>query len=233
MPERRDAPSLPDVWSTAAAVFWKDLVIEARRRQLLAGMLVFAVLILFIFNFALDLQVQLRAELAAGILWAAVIFSGAVGFQYSATVEQQSGCMDGIRLAPVRRSWIYLGKLLANLAFLLLMEALLLPAGAILFSVNLFHPLFLLVLVLGTIGYSAAGTLFASMSSRTATREMMLPLLLFPLVVPLLIPAVQAGSSALQGEPYAGLQSWVNLLIGYDMLLLAASALMFEYVIEE
>jgi heme exporter protein B len=223
----------PRPWRTILAIFWKDLAIEIRRRQLLTSLLVFAVLILFIFNFALDLQARLRTELVSGIIWAAVVFSGAIGFDYTMSVEQRSSGLDAFRLAPIRGSWFFLGKLMANTFFLLLVELLLLPISSILFGLNLMQPLFLLVLLLGTIGYSAAGTLFSVMSVRTRTRELMLPLLLFPLALPLLIPAVQAGAAVLLCDGYLAVRSWINLLIGYDILLLTSILLLIDAVIEE
>jgi len=223
----------PSRWTVVKAIVWKDLVIELRRRQLLASLLIFAVLILFVFHFSLELQVSLRQELFSGIVWAAVLFSGAIGFEYTMAVEERAGDLDGLLLAPIPRSWIYLGTLLANLLFLLLMELLLVPVCAVLFSADLLHAAFLLVLLLGTIGYAAAGTLFAAMSARTRTRELLLPLLLLPVVLPLLIPGVQAGAALLAGETLAAVQSWINVLIGYDILLLAANLLLFETVVEE
>ncbi len=220
-------------WRAILAIFRKDLAVEIRRRQLLTSLVVFAVLILFIFNFALDLQTRLRTELVSGILWAAVVFSGAIGFDYTMSVDQRSSGLDAFRLAPIRGSWFFLGKLLANMFFLLLVELLLLPICSILFGINLLQPLFLLILLLGTIGYSTAGTLFAVMSVRTRTRELMLPLLLFPLALPLLIPAVQAGSAILLGDGYLAVRSWVNILIGYDILLLTTILLLVDAVIEE
>ncbi|MBN1266062.1 MAG: heme exporter protein CcmB [Anaerolineales bacterium] len=223
----------PSCWKILAAIFWKDLAIELRRRQLLASLLIFSVLILFIFHFSLELRIQLREELFSGILWAAVFFSGAIGFEYTMSIEDRAGAMDGLRLAPIHRGWIYLGKLVANLFFLLLTELLLLPVCAVLFGVNLFHTGFLLVLLLGTIGYTAAGTLFTVMSARTRTRELLLPLLLFPVVLPLLLPAVQAGTALLAGESMETVQSWINVLLGYDILLLTTILLLFDAVVEE
>jgi heme exporter protein B len=233
MPDTPLPTTRPRPWRTILAIFWKDLAIEIRRRQLLTSLLVFAVLILFIFNFALDLQARLRTELVSGIIWAAVVFSGAIGFDYTMSVEQRSSGLDAFRLAPIRGSWFFLGKLMANTFFLLLVELLLLPISSILFGLNLMQPLFLLVLLLGTIGYSAAGTLFSVMSVRTRTRELMLPLLLFPLALPLLIPAVQAGAAVLLGDGYLAVRSWINLLIGYDILLLTSILLLIDAVIEE
>ncbi len=233
MPDTHTPAFRPRASRTMLAIFWKDLAIEIRRRQLLASLLVFAVLILFVFNFALDLQARLRAELVSGIIWTAVVFSGAIGFDYTMSVEQHSSGLDAFRLAPIRGSWFFLGKLLANTFFLLFVELLLLPVSSLLFDINLLQPLFLLILLLGTIGYSAAGTLFSVMSVRTRTRELMLPLLLFPLALPLLIPAVQAGSAILLGDGYLEVRSWVNLLIGYDILLLTTILLLVDAVIEE
>jgi len=222
-----------NIWNTIAAIFRKDLAVELRRRQLLASLLIFSVLILFIFHFSLELLVKLRQELFSGILWTAVLFSGAIGFEYTMSVEDRAGGMDGLRLAPVRRPWIYLGKLLGNLFFLLLMELVLIPVSVVLSGVDIVHPGFLLLLLLGTIGYAAAGTLFSVMSARTRTRELMLPLLLFPIVLPLVIPGVQAGSILLAGGTLGAVQNWINLLIGYDILLLATILLLFDFVVEE
>ncbi len=216
-----------------SAIVWKDLAAELRSRELLSAMLVFALLVILIFNFALELDAQARRVATAGILWATFAFAGTLGLNRSMAVEKDRGCLDGLLLAPVDRSAIYFGKSLSNLAFMFIVEAIVLPVYSVLYSTNLFHPGLILVILLGSVGYVAVGTLLSSMAVQTRTRDVLLPILLFPVVIPILIAAVKASSGFLQGLAFADVLPYINLLIVYDVIITAVAYMVFDYVVEE
>jgi heme exporter protein B len=215
------------------AVLWKDLAAEWRSRELLSAMLVFALLVIFLFNFALELDAQARASVTSGVLWVTFIFAGTLGLNRSLAVEKDRGCLDGLLLAPVDRTAIYAGKALSNLIFMLLVAAIVLPVYSLLYNINLFRPGLLLVILLGSTGYAAVGTLLASMSIQARTRDILLPILLFPIALPLLVAAVKASSGFLQGQAWGELAHWLNLLAAYDVIFIAAAFMVFDFIVEE
>lgn len=229
--------ALPAGWRTylgaVTALIWKDLAAELRSRELLGSMLVFSLLAILIFNFALELQVQLRATLSSGVLWVTLAFAGTLGLSRSMAVERERGALDGLLLAPVDRSALFFGKALANLLFILLVAAIMLPLFAALYNVNLFRPGLALVILLGAIGYAAVGSLLAAMAVQTRTREVLLPILLFPVILPVLIAAVKASNGYLQGLPGTEIAPWLNLLLAYDVIFLALAMMVFEFVVQE
>ena len=215
------------------AIAWKDLAAELRSRELLSAMLVFALLVILIFNFALDLEPKTRRSVTPGILWATFAFAGTLGLNRSMAVEKDRGCLDGLLLAPVDRSAIYFGKVLSNMAFMLLAEAIVLPVYTVLYNVNLFNPGLLGVILLGSIGYVSVGTLLSSMAVQTRTRDVLLPILLFPVVIPILIAAVKASGGFLAGQALADVMPYINLLLVYDVVFVAVAFMVFDYVVEE
>jgi heme exporter protein B len=215
------------------AVVWKDLAAELRSRELLSAMLVFALLVILIFNFALELERRTTANLVSGVLWVTFAFAGTLGLNRSMATEKDRGCLDGLLLAPVDRSAIYFGKALGNLVFMLLVEAIVLPVFSLLYNTNLFLPGLLLVVLLGSIGYVSVGTLLSSMAVQTRTRDVLLPILLFPVVVPVLVAAVKATGGYLQGLEMTEITPWLNLLVVYDVVFTAVSFMVFDYVVEE
>ena len=215
------------------AVLWKDLAAELRSRELLSAMLVFALLVILIFNFALELDLATRRTVTSGVLWVTFAFAGTLGLNRSMAVERDRGCLDGLLLAPVDRSALYFGKAFGNLAFMLIIEGMILPIYSILYNVNLFRPGLLGVVLLGSIGYAAVGTLLSSMTVQARTRDVLLPILLFPVVLPVLIPAVKATNAVLLGLEAAELWPWLNLLIAYDVIFTAVAFMLFDFVVEE
>ncbi len=220
-------------WKAIAAITWKDLAAELRSRELLSAMLVFSLLVILIFNFALELDIKTRQSVTAGVLWATFAFAGTLGLNRSMAVEKDRGCLDGLLLAPVDRSAIYFGKVISNLAFMLIVEAIVLPIYSVLYNINLFQPGLLMVILLGSVGYVTVGTLLASMAVQTRTRDVLLPILLFPVVVPILIAAVKASGGYLTGAGMEEILPWLNLLIAYDVIFTAIAFMVFDYVVEE
>ena len=220
-------------WCKVWAIVAKDIVAELHTREMVSAMLVFAVLAMLIFSFALDLRGEMARAAAPGVLWATVAFAGTLGLSRSLAREQQDGCIDGLLLAPMDRSAIFFGKALGNLAFIAVVEIVLLPLFSALFDVLLLQTGVLVVTALGTIGYAAVGTLLAAIAVNTRAREVMLPILLLPLVVPALIAAVQATGGLIDGGTLAEVGGWVRLLVAYDLIIVAASMLTFGYIVEE
>lgn len=242
----KDNPSTPKASSQATArstwlgylhaiwaVLWKDLSAELRGREMLSAMLVFALLVILIFNFALELDARTRANVTSGVLWVTFAFAGTLGLNRSMAMEKDRGCLDGLLLAPVDRSAIYFGKALSNLVFMLVVEAIVLPVYSVLYNTNLFNPGLILVILLGSIGYVAVGTLLAAMVVQTRTRDILLPILLFPVVLPVLIAAVKASSGFLQDIAMSDIWPWLNLLIVYDVIFTAVAFMVFDYIVEE
>ncbi|MCJ7622826.1 MAG: heme exporter protein CcmB [Anaerolineaceae bacterium] len=215
------------------AVVWKDLAAEWRSREILSAMLVFALLVIFIFNFALELDTRARTNVTSGVLWVTFTFAGTLGLNRSMSVEKDRGCLDGLLLAPVDRTAIYFGKTLANFLFMLLVALIVLPVYSVLYGQNLFIFGLLLVILLGSLGYVAVGTLLSSMAVQTRTRDILLPILLFPIIIPVLVAAVKASSGYLLGVPTEEILPWLNLLIVYDIIFTAVAFMVFDYVVEE
>lgn len=231
-PETRGS-SLSNFFRALWAVVWKDLAAEWRSRELLTAMLVFALLVIMIFNFALELDARARANVTSGVLWVTFAFAGTLGLNRSMATEKDRGCLDGLLLAPVDRSAIYFGKAIGNLIFMFVVEIIVLPVYSVLYNVNLFQPDLLLVILLGSIGYVAVGTLLSTMAVQARTRDILLPILLFPLVIPVLIAAVKASGGILQDFNWSEIQVWINLLIVYDVIFVAIAFMFFDFVVEE
>ncbi len=215
------------------AVVWKDLAAEWRSREMVSAMLVFALLVIFIFNFALQLNPQLRADLTSGIVWVTLSFAGTLGLNRSMAVEKDRGCLDGLLLAPVDRTAIYFGKTVANLLFMLVVAVIITPLYSILYNVSLFNAGLWLVILLGAWGYVAVGTLLASMAVQARTRDILLPILLFPVAIPLLLAAVQASSGFLSAASWQEIAPALNILVAYDVIITACAFMVFDYVVEE
>jgi heme exporter protein B len=215
------------------AVVWKDLAMELRSREVLGAMLVFALLVILIFNFALELDVRTRETVTSGVLWATFAFAGTLGLNRSMAIEKDRGCLDGLLLAPVDRSALYFGKTIGNLAFMMIVEAIVLPLYSALYNTNLFNPGLLLVILLGSVGYVVVGTILSAMAVQARTRDVLLPILLFPVILPVLIAAVKASTGYLQGLEAAEIMPWLNLLIAFDVIFTATAFMVFDFVVEE
>jgi heme exporter protein B len=214
------------------AVFAKDLLIEWRTRELLIAMVVFAFLALVTFNFALDLRPELVGVVGRGVLWVVIVFAGTVGLGRSFAAERDQGTLEGLLVAPLDRGALYLAKVAGNLLFMAVVELVTVVAFVALFNVAVDPLPLTATLALGTLGLAATGTLFAGMASNTRAREVMLPVLLFPIIVPLLIGVVQASAPAL-GDGFAREAPWLSLLVAFDVVYLAAGVVAFDYVLEE
>ena len=216
--------------SHVMAILWKDIRYELRSKQTWLGMGMFALLVLVIFNFTFDLRVDNVSAIAPGVLWIAFLFASLLGLGRTLAAEREQHSMDRLLLCPVDRKAIYLAKLLGNLLFIGVVEIVALPVYALLFNVSLPATLLLIVL-LGTLGIATIGTLFSVMAAATRARELLLPILVFPLIVPVVISVVRATQQLM--VPTVNEPPWIGLLVAFDVIFLSVSMLMFQYVVEE
>jgi heme exporter protein B len=222
-----------------AAVAWqiarKDALAELRGRQAAGSTLFFAALVLLLFGFALGPDSRRLTEAAPGLLWLAIVFGSLLTVARLHQLEADDGALEELARYPVERHAIYLGKALAGLGAVLVLGGLMLPLVAILYGISLTAawPALLATLVLGAIGISAVGTFYAGVTVRLRAREVMLPLLMLPILAPLLLAAVKATSAALLGDPLGDLASWLQLLAAFDIVMLAAGAVTYGYLLEE
>ena len=222
---------LRDAWLIAA----KDLRLELRSRTAFLSSLAFTALVLAIFNFARDPTAVAAVDLAPGILWITFSFAGLLGLNRAFALERENRTLDGLLLSPASRTALYLGKALANLAFVGMVEAVALPLFALFFNVPVLPVLWPLagVIALATIGFVAVGTLLSAIAVSTRFAELMLPLLMLPFLVPPITAAVQLTARLFAGRPFAEQTAWLKLLVGYDVVVIAAALLMFEFTLDE
>jgi heme exporter protein B len=224
---------LTPYWRAVGAVAWKDLRAEIRSRELINSMVLFTFMTVMVFSLALELDREARQTTVAGVLWVTIVFAGLIGLSRSLAAEKDRGSLDALLLAPVERSALFFGKMIGNLLFVLVIALVLLALLTVLFNVTLLKPLLVVVVVLGTLGFTTAGTLLSSMSVHARAREALLPIILMPVVLPVLISAVRASTAILEGLPRADWFPWVQLLVVADVIFLAAGYGLFDYVVEE
>lgn len=222
-------------FATAAwAVLRKDLLVERRAKEGANALAFFAILLLFLFYFALGPdRERIRAALP-GLFWLTFLLAGLLGLGRAFVVEREHDCLDGLVLAPCDKGAIYLGKVAATSALMLAMECAFIAATGIFYNIDLWAaaPRLLLIALGGTIGFAAVGTLFAAMTAQLRAREVLLPVLLLPLVVPVLLASVKLTEAALAGEPWGQTAAWWRLLLGFDVVFVVAGLLTFEFVLE-
>lgn len=216
-------------------IVWKDLVTELKTKELFSSMFIFALLVMVVFIFSVDLSIVKANEVGPGVLWVAFLFAGTLGLNRSFMLEKENGCLEGLILTPADRTAIYFGKLISNLIFLLIMEAFILPLFMIFFNVDILSHLgpLLVVILMGTLGFCAIGTLLSSMSSNLKTREIMLPILLYPVLVPVVIAVVRMTSQLLAGEPLSSMMNWVGLTLVFDVIFIGVSIMTIDHILEE
>ena len=217
------------------AIVWKDVTTELKTGELFSSMFIFAVLVILIFIFSVNLSIVSANEIGPGVLWVAIIFAGTLGLNRSFMIEKEQGCLQGIMLTPADRSTIYFGKLVSNILFLSIMEAFILPVFMIFFNLDILHrlPGLLFVVALGSFGFCALGTLLSSLAVNLKTREIMLPILLYPLSVPVVIGAVKMTSQLMSGKTLADLGNWIGLISCFDIVFIAVSIITIDHILEE
>ncbi len=224
-----------ELLSRAWTIVWKDLLIEARTKQAFNAMVFFAALVLFIFSFALGPDTALLRQVSGGLLWVGIAFTGTLSLNRTYQSEEISGGIEGLRVYPGDPRAIYLGKLFGNIIILLAVEMVLFPAAAVLFQIQLLPHAFELaqVALLGTIGFSIVGTFYAALTVNLRAREVMLPLLLFPAIIPMLLGAVNATTLIVVGDPMLESGIWIRLLVAFDIIFFVISIWVFPIALEE
>lgn len=215
------------------AIIRKDLQTELRSRELVSTMGLFALMSILVFSFSLELDRVAREESVSGILWVTVIFASILGLNRSMAAEREGSTLDAMLLSPIDRSAIFVGKLVGNFIFTLIVGLVLLPIMAILFNFPLLNPYNLLTMLLGIFGFSTVGTLLATMTVQTRARESLLPIALLPVALPLILAAVRASTGILNQAPVSDWIGWLQILGIVDVIYLVLCYLMFAYVIEE
>jgi len=215
------------------AIARKDVQTELRSRELVSAMALFALLSILIFSFALELDRAGREAAITGVLWVTVVFASILGLNRSLAMERDQGNLDAMLLAPIDRAAIFFGKLVGNFLFTLVVGLILLPLMTILYNVALVGGGLLVVLVLGTLGFSIVGTLLATMTVQTRARETLLPIVMLPVALPVLLSAVRGSTGILNNTPAEDWMAWLHILAIVDFVYLVLCWLLFEYVIED
>lgn len=215
------------------AIFWKDILIEFRTKDIIISVLVFALLVLVIFSFAFGTGGEITGTAASGILWVALTFGGIIGLNRVFAVEKENSRLEGLMLCPVDRAVIYWGKLAGSFTFMLALAIVITPIFLALFNLPVFLPGLALIIILATLGFAAVGTLFSALAVNTRARDIMLPILFLPVIVPVIIAAVEATEPVLGGSPWGEMSTWLQIMIAFDIIYLVVSTLVFEFVIEE
>lgn len=218
----------------AFTVLWKDVLVERRSKETLNALFFFSLLLLFVFEFALGPDRERLAAVLPGLLWLGFILSGLLGLGRSFLVERENDCWEALLLAPGDKSAIYLGKLAGNLALMLVVEAMLIILFALFFNLDLAGalPALIPVVLLGTVGLAAAGTLFAAMTAQVRARELLFPVLLLPVQIPVLLGTVKATEAVLLGEGLGAVAHWLKLLAAADVIYLVVGLLTFDVILE-
>lgn len=215
------------------AIVWKDLQIEKHTRQTVSLMVMFSLVTVVMFNFALETELDAARNVATGLLWATILLAGTLGLNRSLAIERENQNIDAILIAPIDRRAIYLAKVISVTIFTLLLEVVLVFVFIIFFDKPFWQPIVLLVLFLGTIGYVGAGVLITSMTMQTRAKEVLLPILLMPLVLPLILPAATAVGEMMNVVPeFSIIRSMVSLVAAYDLAILATGLFTYHLVVE-
>lgn len=217
----------------ALAITRKDVLLELRTKEIIFSAMLFTILVIITFNFAFEGSKATISLVAPGMLWVAFTFAGILSLNRSFVAEKEENCLEGLMIAPVSREVIYAGKMLGSLLFMLIIEVIALPVFALLFDLPVFSAQVITITLLATIGFAAVGTLFSALAVNTKAREMVLPILFLPVVVPVIISAVKASGLALSGESWGALASWLQILGAFDAIFLVVSFWVFNYLIEE
>lgn len=221
--------------SKIAAILWKDILSEYRTKEMLSSMFIFCLLISVIFNFAFPPGSEFIEDAAPGMLWMTIIFASFLGLNRSFVYEVDKGCLQGLMLAPMDRNVIYISKVIVNFLFIFLVELIVLPIFSIFFDLDITNSVLKLlsVLLLSTVGIAVIGTLFSAISVNTKSREIMLPIMYFPVFLPVIFGAVESTAAILQGQDWQVIWGWLRIILAFDIIFITVVLFVFKYVIEE
>ena len=219
------------------AVIWaigrKDLLLETRNKDIIIAVSAFALLVLMVFTFAIDVNHVNAKLIGPGILWAGIAFAGVTGLNRAFALEAEGNTLEALMLAPISRDLIYVAKMLGNFLFITAAQIIVFPIFAVLFNLAVLRWEMLVISLLTTIGFSAIGTLFAAMSMRVRAREVMLPLLFLPVVTPLMMAAVESTSHVINGGSWQDISRWLQLAVAFDIAFIVVSAFIFQQIVED
>jgi len=216
------------------AVTLKDIRVEMRTRELFSSMVIFALIVSVLFNYTLDLKPTQVQDVASGLLWMVFAFAGVLGLNRIFTSETEAGTLQALLVAPLDRSALYLGKLLSTIIFISVTQLINVPVFALFGNLPFGNlPPLIPVFFLGTVGFASVGTLFAAIAANTRMREVMLPILLLPLTMPVLLSCIELTSVVLRGDSPGSVPQWLSLLIAYDVIFVVVGALLFESITQE
>lgn len=212
----------------------KDLLLELRRRESLLTMFFFGTLLLFVFHFSFDLAPERVAEMAPALLWLAFLFTGTLGLAQLFEAERGNHCLEALLLSPMDRGALFLAKTAFNLILMVLVEIVVIPLFWILFNLRSWDliPNLFLVTLLGTVGFCVLGTLLSAVTLKARARELLLPLVLFPLMIPVILGTIRCMETILRTGELGEALPWLRLLIGFDVIFLTVGVLIFDWVIE-
>ncbi len=232
-PLRAYSTRTPSWWAPILAILWKDVLLESRTREMVMPILVFSFLVIVVFNFVIDPKPALVTAVAPGVLWVAFTFAGMLGLNRTFSMEMEHGGIEGLMMCPVGRDLIYLGKMLGTFFFILVVELIMLPVFAAIFNLPLFEPGLWLITALATFGFATVGATFSAMAVNTRAREILLPILFFPIAVPVIIAATEATRAVLAGDSLGDYSRWLQLMAGFDVIFVVIAALTFDFVLGE
>jgi heme exporter protein B len=221
-------------YSRVFNIVWKDMLSHFRSAETIVSVPFFALITIVVFAFAFNAgQTGAVAEQTAGIIWIAFTFASVIGLSQAFVNEKENLCLKGLLLCPVERHIIFLGKLLVNFVVISIMEVITTPVFLMLFNVSCRITDLIAIIVLTTLGLSAVGTLFSVISSASRVREILFPILFFPIIMPLLITAITATTALFEGKLLGDIVSWIGVIIAFDVLFITISLLIFEATVEE
>jgi heme exporter protein B len=216
------------------AVLRKDIQLELKTKEIISSMLMFSLLVVVVFSFIFEPGNIEQAGIAGGIYWMALIFSGLLGLGRSMQTEISGANLEALLLSPISRNAIFYGKVLANIIFLLSIQLVMLPLFVVLYDINLLGNALMIVVIVGTTyAFALLGTLFSLIAARSSTREILLPLLLLPVLVPVVLGAIQATNGILFNEPVSTYATWIRLVVIFGVIFTALASILFEYVVED
>jgi heme exporter protein B len=216
-------------------MLWKDILTEYRTKDALTSMLMFGLLVILMFHFAFEPDSLETEKFGPGLLWMTFIFAGILGMNRAFAGERENESLQGVMLAPIDWGAIYLGKMLANLLFMLLAEAVILFCFTIFFNFDLLPRLgwITIITLLGTLGFASVGTIVAAISMNTRMSDVMLPLLLLPIALPVVMGAVESSAAVFTDPPGEALTFWLKFLVVFNIIFTTLGLLLFDYVLEE
>ena len=224
---------LPAWWVPILTILWKDVLLEIRTKETIIPILVFSFLVIIVFNFVMDPNPALVEAVAPGVLWVAFTFAGLLGLSRSFAMEKEQGCIEGLMMCPVGRDLLYLGKMLGTFLFVLLVELLMLPVFAVVFNIPLFEPGLWLITLLATFGFASVGAIFSAIAINTKAKEVLLPILFFPIAAPVIIAAAEATRAVLAGDSVGDYSRWLQLMAAFDVMFVVIASITFDFILGE